>query len=80
MLWETFRREAFWGHIPKGFQPVVVVREASERARDAKVCETCLAILSDQDVSLYIQRVNMGLVHFVVSPTGVIPPCKMSNP
>ena len=60
ILWETFRREAFRGHIPKCFWLVVVARETSERARNPKVCEARLAIPTDQDVVLDVPNVNMG--------------------
>jgi hypothetical protein len=42
----------------ESFQLVVVVCNISEHARDPKVCETCLAIPSDQDVTLDTPMVN----------------------
>ena len=62
-------RETFWGHIPKSFQLMVVVRETSECARDSKVSETCLSVPSNQDVALDILSVNGGLARtFVCLP------------
>jgi hypothetical protein len=56
------------------------MRETSERARDAKVCETRLAVLSDQDVALGVPRVNAEFVNYFVLPTGVMPPCRIPSP
>ena len=74
-----FRGEAIRGHISKSFQLIVMAYETPERASDPKVCEACLAVPSDQNVTLDVPSVNAELIYSFVLLTGVMPPCKISS-
>ena len=59
---------------------MILVREASECVRESEVCETRPAVLSNQDIVLNVSNLNIWFMRLLILPTGVIAPCKTSNP